>query len=312
MQPAAIGAIVKEIASLTSSPFAVNLWVSTADAGSAAVTQADYEAALRPLKPFYDELGVAPPALPFSAAPTFDQQVEALIEARPPVFSFIFGVPSPAVFDACRARGIVMMGTATSVDEAVALANAGVDVVVASGFEAGGHRASFLRGADASLMGTFALVPQVADAVGVPVVAAGGVADGRGVAAALTLGAAGVQVGTAFLACDESNAPDAHKAALLNARSTPTMLTRAFTGRLARGLTNRLGETVHASGGPWLPYPLQGELVRGLRAQALRQGRTDLIAMWAGQAAPLVRRRHATEVFADLVSGAARLLDARG
>ena len=311
MAPARIGAIASEIRERTSAPFAMNLWVSTEDPGALTLSEADYEAALRPLTPFFAELGVAPPPFPTSRWPTFDEQVEALIAARPPVFSFIFGVPSAAVFEACRAHGIATMGTATTVDEAVAIADAGADVVVASGFEAGGHRASFLRDAERSLTGTFALVPQVADAVRVPVVAAGGVADGRGVAAALTLGAAGVQVGSAFLACEESNAPPEHKAALLAARSTPTILTRAYTGRLARGLSNRLGETLHASAGPWLPYPLQGELVRGLRAEALRQGRTDLMAMWAGQGAPLLKWRTAADVFADLVDGASRRLDAR-
>jgi nitronate monooxygenase len=304
-----IRAVVGEIAALTSAPFAVNLWVSTEDAGAHDLTNASYEAALAPLRPFFTELGVEPPRLPLSPWPTFDQQIDALIEARPPVFSFIFGVPSAAVLDACRARGIVTIGTATTADEALAIEQAGADIVVASGFEAGGHRSSFLRRAEASLTGTFALVPLVADAVRIPVVAAGGIADGRGVAAAMTLGAAGVQVGTAFLACEESNATPEHRAALLNARNTPTILTRAFTGRLARGLSNRLGETVHATAGPWLPYPLQGELVRAMRDEAMRQGRTDLVTMWAGQAAPLLKHRHAGEVFAELIETAGRLLD---
>lgn len=309
MSPDRIAEIVTEIGDLTSAPFAVNLWVSTEEPDAFTATARDYEAALRPLVPFFEALGVAPPSFPFRPWPAFDEQVEALLEARPPVFSFIFGVPSAAVFDTCRARGIVTMGTATTVDEALALERAGTDVVVASGFEAGGHRASFLRTAEASLMGTFALVPQVADAVRVPVLAAGGVADGRAIAAALALGADGVQVGTAFLACEESNAPPGHKEALFKARSTPTILTRAYTGRLARGLSNTIGETVHATGGPFLPYPLQGELVRSLRAEAIRQGRLDLISMWAGQAAPLVTHRHAKDLFASLVRETDQALD---
>jgi nitronate monooxygenase len=308
MAPEKIGAVVGEIAALTSARFAVNLWVSTHDGDGLAPAEATCEAALAPLRPFFDELGIEPPRPTLKPGPTFEEQASALIEARPPAFSFIFGIPQPAVFDACRTRGIVTIGTATTVDEARAIEQAGADVVVASGFEAGGHRSSFLRSAEASLMGTFALVPLVADAVRIPVVAAGGVADGRGVAAALTLGAAGVQVGTAFLACDESNAPPAHRTALLNAGATPTILTRAYTGRLARGLSNRLGETLHATSGPWLPYPLQGELVRALRDEALRQGRTDLVVMLAGQAAPLVKHQRAADVFNDLVETAGRLL----
>ena len=310
MTPDRMRAIVAEIAALTTAPFAVNLWVSPADAGAADVSRADYDAAVAALQPFFDELHVTPPAFPLSPWVTFEEQVEALIDARPPVFSFIFGIPDAAVFDACRARGIVTIGTATTADEARAIEQAGADVVVASGFEAGGHRSSFLRRAEASLTGTFALVPQVADAVRIPVVAAGGVTDGRGVAAAHVLGASGVQVGTAFLACDESNAPPAHKAALREARSTgtPTLLTRAYTGRLARGFSNRLGETIEATRGPWLPYPLQGELVKALRDEAVRQGRADIVTMWAGQAAPLVKHHRAADVFRDLVETAGRIL----
>jgi nitronate monooxygenase len=306
-----IAKIIAEIRGVTSAPFAVNLWISTEDPGAFAVTREQFEAALQPLRPFYAELGVEPPAFTPPQWPTFETQIDALLDARPPVFSFIFGIPPARVFAACRERGIVTMGTATSVDEAVAIEAAGADVVIASGFEAGGHRAGFLRSAEASLMGTFALVPQVADAVRVPVIAAGGVADGRGIAAALTLGAAGVQMGTAFLACEESNAPPGHKEAILHSRATPTMLTRGYTGRLARSLSNTIGETMHASPGPWLPYPRHADLVRGLRAEALRQNRLDLITLWAGQAAPLVKHRRATELFADLVWQTERLLDAR-
>jgi nitronate monooxygenase len=137
--------------------------------------------------------------------------------------------------------------------------------------------------------------------VSVPVVAAGGIADGRGVAAALTLGAAGVQIGTAFLACDESNASAEHKQALRSAAPTSTFLTRAYTGRLARGLTNRLGETLQATGGPFLPYPMQRELLRVLQTEASKQGRTDLLTMWSGQAAPLIKHHRAADLFASLV-----------
>jgi nitronate monooxygenase len=192
----------------------------------------------------------------------------------------------------------------TTVEEAVAAEAAGADVIVASGFEAGGHRGSFLGSAEASLTGTFALIPQVADAVRIPVVAAGGIADGRGIAAALTLGADGVQIGTAFLATEESGAPAIHKEALHQARARKhaTILTRAYTGRLARGLTNMIGETLHAGEDPVLPYPLQGQLLRGLREKALEQGRTDLVTLWAGQSVRLVKHRRATELFDDLVA----------
>ena len=174
--------------------------------------------------------------------------------------------------------------------------DAGLDVVVASGFEAGGHRASFLRSAESSLTGTFALVPQVVDAVKMPVVAAGGIADARGVAAALTLGAHGAQIGTAFLACEESNAPAIHKEVLHSPAAGQTVLTTGFSGRLARGVRNALAELYADPAVPRLPYPMQGQLVGALRERAIAQGRSDLISLWSGQAAHLVRHRRAARV----------------
>lgn len=307
--PSRITALIAEIRALTSSPFAINLWVSTDDEGAERVTRADYDAALQPLMPFFTTLGTEPPAFPLRGWERFDAQVRALLDARPPVFSFIFGIPPADVLQECTRRGIVTIGTATTPEEAIAIERAGVDVLVATGFEAGGHRASFLRSAEASLTGTFALVPQVADAVEIPVIAAGGIADGRGIAAALTLGADGVQIGTAFLACDESNAAPVHKQALLDAsQARLTSLTRSFTGRLARGLRNTLFDALDTAQGPRLPYPLQGYLVNSLREEAVRQGRADLLVLWAGQSTPLLRHRRAAELFEALVADTAQRL----
>lgn len=302
MPPDQIRDVVREIRSLTDSPFAVNLWVSTEDAGAGGTTRSRYEAAVAPLARFFDELKVAPPPFPWRGWPTFDEQVAALLEARPPVFSFVFGVPPAAVIDECRRLSIVTLGAATTVQEAVALADSGIDIVVATGFEAGGHRPSFLRPAEASLTGLFSLLPQVRDAVDIPVIAAGGIADGRGITAALALGADGVQIGTAFLACDESNAPPAYREALLGSRGVETVLTRAFSGRLARGLSNTLAEALEGHTESLLPYPLQGQVVGTLREEAIRQGRVDLISLWSGQSRRLLRHRHARELFEDLVT----------
>ena len=166
--PERMGEIVSDIRKLTTAPFAVNLWGPTEDDGATTMSREHYEEALRPIVPLFEELGVSPPAYPFAAWPSFADQVAALIAARPPVISFIFGIPSAEILATCRAQRIVTMGVVTTPQEARAVEEAGLDVVVASGFEAGGHRASFMRPAELSLTGTFALVPQVIDAVKIP------------------------------------------------------------------------------------------------------------------------------------------------
>ena len=306
MTPEKIRAVIAEVRTLTDAPFAVNLWVSTEDAPASAVTRHEFDAAVAALSPLYAELEVAPPTFPPKPDPRFEDQVAAVIEARPPIFSFIFGVPSADVLDRCRSLGIRTLGTATTVDEARALDDAGADAIVATGSEAGGHRPSFLRSAEVSLTGTVSLVPQVVDAVRVPVIAAGGVGDGRGLAAVLALGAGAAQIGTAFLACDESNAHPLHRAALRARPATPTLLTRGFTGRLGRALRNRLAETLANPALARVPYPFQGHLVAAIKQAALAKGRQDLVPFWSGQSVGLIRHVRATDLFEALVAEAAR------
>jgi nitronate monooxygenase len=210
-----------------------------------------------------------------------------LLDEKVRVFSFIYGIPPLEILEECRAKGIVTIGTATTPDEAAALQEAGVDAVVASGFEAGGHRGSFLRSAEDSLTGTLSLVPQIVDIVDVPVIAAGGIGDARGVIAALALGAEALQMGTVFLACEESGASRLHRQALRGKRAGRTALTKGFTGRLARGIHNRLLEELNREGTAILPYPLQRKLVRNLAVPAEAAGRSDLLPLWAGQSANL-------------------------
>jgi nitronate monooxygenase len=291
-----------EVRKLTDKPFGLNLWVSTHDVGGDSLDDETYERVVKILEPFYRELGLAVPPRPTGKARNFEDQVAALIEARPAVFSFVFGIPSADVLRTCREKGIVTAGGAATVEEAVALEEAGVDVIVASGLEAGGHRTAFLPSAgESTLMGTFSLVPQIADRVKAPVIAAGGIADGRGIAAALTLGAEAAQVGTAFFACEESGASAAHRALLFGEEARHTGLTRAFTGRLARGIYNKFGSELKALEPQLARYPAQSWIVAPLRAAALEQGRMDLVAAWAGQSAPLLRYRKAGELFAALV-----------
>ena len=287
LAPEAIEGAIAQIRSLTSKPFAMNLWVSMEDEGARASDESAFTRSLAPLAVHLDALGAPRPTYqPYSPA-RFEDQARVLLDAKVPVFSFIFGIPPREIMEECRANGIVTIGTATTADEAAALEEAGVDAIAASGFEAGGHRGSFLRPAEDSLTGTLSLVPQVVDAVDVPVIAAGGIGDARGVMAVLALGAEGVQIGTAFLACEESGASRLHREALRGQDAGHTGLTRGFTGRLARGIRNRLMEEFNRKEAEILPYPLQRALVRHLSMAAEAAGRSDLLPLWAGQSAAL-------------------------
>jgi len=250
--------------------------------------------------------GVLPSYAPYEPV-RFEDQVSVLLEENVPAFSFIYGIPPQEVLDECRRRGIALIGTATTVDEAVTLEEAGADVVVASGFEAGGHRGSFLRPSEESLVGTFSLVPQVVDAVELPVVAAGGIADARGVVAAFALGASGVQMGTVFLSCEDSGASPGHREVLLTREAGTTALTRGFTGRLARGIRNRLLDELNREGTELLPYPLQRALVRHLSIPAEEAGRREFLPLWAGQSARLSRCEDVDAFLSDLVAQVSKI-----
>jgi nitronate monooxygenase len=289
LDPAGLEETIAALRANTDRAFNVNLWVSTHDVPEAAYDGWDEAVAL--LRPLYDELGVAAPERPLVSAHTFEELFPVVLAARPPVLSFVYGIPGLDVLEACREAGIVTIGTAITVEEAVALDTAGVDAIVVSGFEAGGHRVAFLRAAEDSLVGTLALVPAAVDAVRAPVIAAGGIADRRGVRAALALGAEAVQVGTAFLATRQSGASPEHRAALAEGPRR-TRLTRAITGRLARGLETRL-TTLDAVA----PFPYQAVLSFPLTSS----GDPDFRAFWAGQGAPLVRAdRDAVELLLEL------------
>ncbi|OIJ32901.1 nitronate monooxygenase family protein [Microbacterium sp. LCT-H2] len=294
-----IRSVGAELRRATDRPFALNIWLPLGDEVAANPQHAVFAQAL---EPFYEAVGVPVPARPERYTPDLDEQLDAVWEVAPAVLSVVFGVPSAALVAEARDRGIRVVGTATTVAEAVALAEAGVDAVVASGAEAAGHRVSFLRPAAESLVGTVALVPQVVDAVDVPVIAAGGIADRRGVAAAFALGASGVQVGTAFLATAESAATTAHRDAIRSTAADETVLTRAMSGRLARGARNRAVRAIEASG-TIAPFPMQNWLTGRFRAAAGEQNLGELQSLWMGQAAPLARGTTAAEVFAELAAG---------
>jgi nitronate monooxygenase len=287
LTPEAIKDVIAEIRSLTSKPFAMNLWVSMEDEDARISDENAFNRSLAPLAVHIAALRAPRPTYKPYSPIRFEDQARVLLDANVPVFSFIYGIPPQEILEECRAKHIVTIGTATTPDEAAALQEVGVDAIVASGFEAGGHRGSFLQSAEDSLTGTFSLVPQIADVVDVPVIAAGGIADARGVIAALALGAEAGQMGTVFLACEESGASLLHRQALRGKRAGHTALTKGFTGRLARAIHNPLLEELNQRETEILPYPLQRALVRNLAIPAEAAGRSDLLPLWAGQSANL-------------------------
>lgn len=197
-------------------------------------------------------------------------------------------------------------------DEAIALEVAGVDAIVAQGSEAGAHRGTFGPSFEAAMIGTMALIPQVVDAVSVPVIASGGIMDGRGIAAALALGAEAAQLGTAFLTCDEAGIPAAYKQAIINAREDQTRVTRAFSGRPARGIVNGLMADIDADAEAILPFPLQNALTRPARSAAAVQDRADYLSLWAGQGVRLSRRLPAAELVREIAKETVTALDPMG
>jgi nitronate monooxygenase len=307
LKPEAIRKVIREIKGLTSKPFAINLWVSMEDEGALTSTKEAFHRSLAPLAKHIESVGGGKPSyLPYEPI-RFEDQVQILLDEGIPIFSFIYGIPSKQILDEFRRKGIVLIGTATTVDEAIALEQAGVDAIAASGFEAGGHRGSFLQPCEGSLTGTMALVPQVVDAVKLPVVAAGGIGDARGIVAAFALGAEGVQMGTAFLACEESGANTLHRNALLNGQAKQTALTRGFTGRLARGIKNRLLDELNQKDAEILPYPLQRALLRHLSIPAEKAGKPELLPLWAGQSANLSRCTNVRVLLDTLVEEASEI-----
>jgi nitronate monooxygenase len=262
------------------------------------------------LAPYRAELGVEQPTIAMGRAP-FDQVWCALVEElRPPVVSFHFGLPERRLFERVKATGARIISSATTVAEAEWLEQRGVDAIIAQGAEAGGHRGIFLGDDIASQPGTFALVPQVADAVRVPVIAAGGIGDGRGIAAAFMLGAAGVQIGTAYLLTPEATISALYRAALRQARDDQTVLTNVFTGRPARGIVNRIVREVGpmSSQAPAFPDAVAATLPLRLKAEA--RGSAEFTSLWSGQAPRFAREMPAGELTCALARSTLDLLQA--
>ena len=301
MAPEAIARWVDQVRAGTSAGFQLNLWIPDPPP----LRDREAEQAVR------DFLATWGPAVPADApVPDFEAQFQALLDAEPLVISSIMGLYPPAMVEAMKARGIRWFATATTVADARRAEAAGADAVVAQGMEAGGHRGAFDPArAERELVGLFSLLPAVVDAVDVPVIATGGIADARGAAAALLLGASAVQVGTGFLRCPEAKLLPAWADAIGRAQPEDTMVTRAFSGRPGRSVATAYARAAHIAGAPNpAPYPVQRALTQPMRDAGVAANDIERIQAWAGQSAALARAVPAAEVLTDLWSGVRQLL----
>jgi nitronate monooxygenase len=289
LSPAAVRDEVGRIRSMTDQPFLLNFFVLQ----TPAPTPQEVASAVELLRPVWESLGWTDLPMPKQWCQDFEAQFETLIELRPAAASFTFGILSPSQVERLHNAGIAVMGTVTTVEEALAWENVGADAVIASGIESGGHRGTFLGPQEDATLGGKALWPLVVQAVKIPVIAAGGIMTGVDIAEALALGAQAVQMGSAFIVTEESGIHPAYKQRLIDARDTPTRLTRAFSGRYARGLENTFMRKMESVEKQVPAYPVQNALTTGIRAAAAERGDTELMSLWAGSE---IRRARAMPV----------------
>lgn len=306
--PDQIKASVAAIRKATDQPFAVNIFVLDPVAPDPAIVSA----AMQRIAPWRARFGLPAQAIPNAWAQDTAAQVDALVEAAPPAVSFTFGCLPARDVSRLKAAGSLVIGTATTVAEARAWQEAGADIICAQGVEAGGHRGTFLGDLHASAIGTISLVRTIRAAVDLPVIAAGGVTDGEAIAAALMLGADAVQVGTAYLLSEEATTPAPQRRAIRAAPDDPTRLTRAFSGRYARGLDNEFMRAMRPHESDIPAYPIQNALTAEMRAAALKAGDADALSLWAGQSVKLIREGSAAEITRDLWARARDVMRERG
>lgn len=287
----------RRIRALTDKPVAINLFAGEYEPSH----MPDAEPMLALLAEIHEHFGLPAPNLPSDQSNPFPAQLDAVLEVRPEIFSFTFGIPSPSDMHQLRDKHIYTMGTATTVDEARALAAAGVDAIVAQGAEAGAQRGTFIGAFEAAMVPIRELTLGIRGAVSLPVIASGGLMDGGDIARMFVLGASAVQLGTAFLMCPESGTPDAYREAILSSRFDTTVITRAFSGRPARGIRNSFIKLLQGNEQYILPYPLQNALTRPMRTAAAKAHDAGYLSLWAGQGVARARALPAAELVSRLV-----------
>lgn len=290
LSPAQLREQIIEIKELTANNFGVNLFVPN----DFELDEEEIEAANHLLHTFRSRLNIESmdTALPTieKTMQAYKEQIKVIIEERVPICSFTFGVPSIEDISQLKQQGIMLIGTATTVVEAMAIEKLGMDAIVVQGSEAGGHRGNFISNHEDGLIGLMSLIPQVTDHVSIPVIAAGGIMDGRGLMASLNLGAKAVQMGTAFLTCEESGAHPVHKEAILQAKDEDTVLTRAFSGKWARGISNKFINEMRHHESDMPNFPVQNGLTQPIRKAAAAQHDKEYMSLWSGQSPTLAKK----------------------
>jgi nitronate monooxygenase len=297
MSPKAIKEAIREIRDLSEMPFAVNLFVPV----SSTYDKKNIARAQKFLDRFRKELDIPRVRSDFFETPEFADQIEIIIEERPSVFSFTFGIPPLPILQRLKREKIFIVGTAATLEEALLLEKSGVDAVIAQGAEAGGHRATFLELANDPMLGISVMIPLFTNSLKIPVIAAGGIMTGAGIAAAFALGATAAQLGTAFIACPESGASRPYKDALLHPHAMTTTVTTAFSGRPARLLRNNFVKEIQEQNASIAPFPYQHLLTKDVRTAAAKMNRADLMSLYAGQNYPLMTNLPASEIIPLLV-----------
>jgi nitronate monooxygenase len=308
MTPNQIREQIKEIKHLTSRFVGINLFVPK----EFNVNENDIKSAKKKLQPICEQLNLLHNdnlEIPTfnTLLEAFHEQIKIVIEEKIPVCSFTFGIPSKEVISELKRNNIILIGTATTVREAIEIEKSGMDLVVVQGSEAGGHRGNFIQGHQESLIGLMSLVPQVVDNVSIPVIAAGGIMDGRGLMASICLGAKGVQMGSAFLTCTESGAHSLHKEGILKAHEDETVLTRAFSGKWARGINNKFIVEMRNQETTLPEFPVQNTITQSIRKAATFQNNPDFMSLWSGQSPRLAKNQTVDRLIKSIISEAKKI-----